>query len=91
MEKAKVCQGVGGLVHATLPDIVALENTSEWNPEEEEEKQRVLLPYLMQGARPVVLVFTLDRPLKLNIIDQLSVDRLVLKDDPCDKIQVTSS
>ena len=29
IEKAKVCQGVGGLVHATLPDIVALENTSE--------------------------------------------------------------
>ena len=38
-----------------------------------------------------MLVSTLDRSLKLNIIDQLSVDRLVLKDDPCDRIQVTSS
>ena len=45
----------------------------------------------MQRARVVVLVSTLDRPLKLNIIDQLSVDRLVLKDDPCDGIQVTYS
>ena len=38
-----------------------------------------------------MLVSTLDRPLKLGMIDQLSVDRLVLKDDPCDKIQVTYS